>query len=123
MARRTPGTPSAAETSERDDGVPAAVRGGAHTMDTPRSEEDRAGLDVTGRLTDRRDRDGMAGAGDMLGGLSTGAGGTLGINDPDGHEFDPGPISGHQHDLENVEPRTDSATNFHAAGQPPTEGA
>ncbi len=29
------------------------------------------------------------------------------------HAFDPGPISGNQHDLEHVEPRTDDATMFH----------
>jgi hypothetical protein len=92
-------------------------------METPRNDGDLTELDVTGGLTDRRERDGMAGTGDMLGGLSTGAGGTLGIDEPDDREFDPGPISGHQHDLEDVEPRTDSANTFHAAGQPPTEGA
>jgi len=68
---------------------------------------------------DRRDRDGAAGAGDMLGGLSTGAGGTLGA-DPDGeqHQFDPGPISGHQHTFEDVEPQTDAAMNYHGPDHP-----
>ena len=92
-------------------------------MDVPRNIGDAQTPEERGGVIDRRDRDGMAGAGDMLGGLSTGAGDTLGIDEPDGHEFDPGPISGHQHDLENVEPRTDSATSFHPVDEIPSEGA
>ena len=74
---------------------------------------------------DRRPRDGDAGAGDMLGGLRTGAGGRLGIDEAEEpvDAFEPGPISGHQHDLENAEPRTDSATTVHSAANLPAEGA
>lgn len=68
---------------------------------------------------DRRDRDGTAGAGDMLGGFSTGAGGTLGADfDGERHRFDPGPISGHQHTFDDVEPRTDAAVNYHGTDNP-----
>ena len=72
---------------------------------------------------DRRERDGIAGAGDMLGGTGAGAGDSLGIDEADAHEFDPGPISGHQHDLESGEPRTDSATAAHPAGDPLPDAA
>jgi hypothetical protein len=68
---------------------------------------------------DRRDRDGDAGTGDMLGGLSTGAGGTLGVDlDGEQRRFDPGPISGHQHSFDDVEPRTDAAENYHGLDNP-----
>ena len=76
-------------------------------------------------ISDRRDRDGMAGVGDMTGGLSTGAGSSLGIDaidEADAYQFEPGPISGHQHDLESGEPRTDSATAAHPAGDPAAAG-
>jgi len=91
-------------------------------MGEPRGIGDAPTPEERGGVTDRRDRDGMAGAGDMLGGISTGAGSTPGIDEGDRHEFEPGPISGHQHDLEHVEPRTDSATTFHAVEQPQSEG-
>ncbi len=48
----------------------------------------------------------------------------------DAHQFDPGPTSGFQHDLEQVEPHTDDATSFHPttdandpAAQEPTNSA
>ena len=82
---------------------------------------------IDGGLSDRRDRDGLAGTGDMLGGLSTGAGSRLGIGETDElaakRAFDPGPISGHQHDLEHIEPRTDDATTAHSVADLPAEGA
>lgn len=67
-------------------------------------------------LADRRDRDGMAGAGDMLGG----AGESPGIGDD--REFEPGLVSGHQHDLQSGEPRSDSATTAHPIGDPAAGG-
>ena len=89
-------------------------------------EQRRTPADTGGR-SDRRDRDGQAGTGDMLGGLSTGAGDRLGIDETDEfaakRAFDPGPISGQQHDLENVEPRTDDATTAHSVADLPAEGA
>jgi hypothetical protein len=44
------------------------------------------------------------------------------FDETDAHEFDPGPISGHQHDLESGEPRTDSATASHPVGDPSAAG-
>lgn len=44
----------------------------------------------------------------------------------DAHTFDPGPISGYQHDLEEVGPHTDDATSFHPttdANDPAAPGA
>ncbi len=42
------------------------------------------------------------------------------------HKFDPGPISGFQHDLEHMEPRTDDAISFHPttadANDPSSQG-
>jgi len=94
-------------------------------MEPQPNESDTAQAGNAGR-SDRRDRDGMAGAGDMTGGLSAGAGSSLGIDaidETDAHEFEPGPISGHQHDLESGEPRTDSATAAHPAGDPAASGS
>jgi hypothetical protein len=94
-------------------------------MDERANNDDRERADAGIGRTDRRDRDGLAGSGDMLGGLSTGAGGRLGIAGTDeinAKEFEPGPISGHQHDLEDVEPSTDSATTVHSVADLPAEG-
>lgn len=96
-------------------------------MDDQTSDDQRRTDAIVGGLSDRRDRDGLAGTGDMLGGLSTGAGSRLGMTETDEidakHAFEPGPISGLQHDLENVEPRTDDATTAHSIADIPAEGA
>jgi hypothetical protein len=87
---------------------------------------DRAEVPLATRQTDPilDDRVVYAGAGDMLGGLSTRAGDTLGVDPDDGRDrFDPGPISGHQHDLDDVEPRTDSATTVHSIADIPGDSA
>jgi hypothetical protein len=89
--------------------------------------DERRRTTAIGGPSDRRDRDGLSGTGGMLGGLSTGAGSRLDMDGTDElaakHAFDPGPISGHQHDLEHVEPRTDDATTAHSVAEIPTEGA
>ena len=72
---------------------------------------------------DRRDCDGDAGMHDMLGGLSTGAGGTMGVDPPDSEAFVPGPISEYQHRFDDLDPATDSATTVHSVADLPTEGA
>ena len=82
---------------------------------------EQAGTAGNAGTSDRRDRDGLAGAGDMVGGTGAGVGDSLGL-EADPHEFEPGPISGHQHDLESGEPRTDSATAAHPAGDPTAAG-
>ena len=89
----------------------------------PQGTENPEQADNAGKAgtSDRRDRDGMAGAGDMTGGTGAGAGDSLGL-EGDAHAFEPGPISGHQHDLESGEPRTDSATAAHPAGDPAAGG-
>jgi hypothetical protein len=81
--------------------------------------------DRTEASRDRTDRDGAAGKGDMLGGLNAGAGDRLGIeSDSDLHQWEPGPISNYQHTFDDVEPRTDSATNAHTVDElPAPEGA
>jgi hypothetical protein len=90
-----------------------------------RGSAPEAGVEeAAGAAVERRDRDGAAGAGDMLGGLNTGAGDRLGVDEADETgAYDPGPISGHQHDLDEGEPRTDSATTYHSAANLPAEGA
>jgi len=69
-------------------------------------EERRQALEEAGhRALDRRDRDGLAGAGDMLGGLSTGAGGRLGADDVVATVPEPGPVSEREHDGARAEPQ------------------
>jgi hypothetical protein len=90
------------------------------TMDR-RSRETVTGPEEIAGPADRPRPDATVGLGNMPADL--GASDRPVIDEPDGHEFDPGPISGHQHDLEHVEPRTDSATAVHPVGDLPAEGA
>jgi hypothetical protein len=66
---------------------------------------------------DRTDRAGPEGCGDMPGGLNAGADERLGLETDDGREFEPGSISGRQHDLGDAEPRTDAAMTYHGPNQ------
>lgn len=73
-------------------------------------EEGRRAFEEAGdRALDRRARDGLAGAGDMLGGLSTGVGGQLGADDVGATVTERGPISEHQDDGARAEPRAAGA--------------
>ncbi len=85
-----------------------------------RTDERRSGgvEETGGRALDRRGRDGLAGAGDMLGGLSTGAGG----DGSDTIQKESDSITGHQHDLERGEPRTDAGTTIYSADDLSLEG-
>lgn len=70
---------------------------------------------------DRQRVDGEAGRGDMLGGLTAGAGGRLGV--PDDGSPHPGgvmtiPMAPNQHDLDDVEPAIDTAQRRRGAGDP-----
>ena len=68
------------------------------TTNDPRRGDDGG----SGRALNRQDQDGLTGAGDMLGGLSTGAGGRLGVDIGDAHpvEGDPDFGGGHRHERE-----------------------
>ena len=74
------------------------------------AEESRQAFEEAGhRALDRRDRDGLAGTGDMLGGLSTGVGGQLGANDVGATVVERGPVSELQDDGARAEPRAAGA--------------
>jgi hypothetical protein len=96
-----------------------------HVLDT--TEEDIMDRpDVTternpGSPRDRRRVDGEAGRGDMLGGLNAGAGDRLGVPEPDEEErfaAETSPMSGYQHDLDDADPATDAAQNYHGPDDP-----
>jgi len=64
---------------------------------------------------DRTGQDGVAGAGDMLGGPTAGAGGRLGPDDPD---LAPTPMPPNQHSRADAEPATDAGENYHGHDDP-----
>ncbi len=75
-------------------------------LDSPLPSDDHTDADVRSVL-DQALADDQADA-DRLTGV-------LPVDDENGetHKFDPGPISGFQHDLAEVRPHTDDATSFH----------
>ncbi len=99
-------------------------------------QTDPRGADI-GDPIDRIRSDGEAGRGDMLGGLSTGAGGRLGPDQGAELASVPVPMSGdapgsegltiaiddagdpaNQHNLDAEEPRTDADRNYHGMDSP-----
>ena len=80
--------------------------------DGERTSRDDAGATVGG-ATDRRVRDGMAGAGDVLGGRNAGAGDRLGPDAGEDLERQPSP---NQHSMAGEDFATDAARNYHGAG-------
>jgi hypothetical protein len=68
--------------------------------------------DANGSPPDRRVRDGVVGAGDMLGGLGAGAGDRLGPDADDA--FDPA----NQHRFGDMDSATDTAENDHGRDDP-----
>ena len=80
---------------------------------------DRIGVNdagaTVGGMTDRLARDGMAGAGDMVGGLNAGAGHRLGPEAGDQLEERPSP---NQHSMAGEEFATDTARNYHGRNDP-----
>jgi hypothetical protein len=102
-----------------------ALEGHCHdTREVPMDARNGSPLDgPRGTPPDRRDRDGDAGAGDMLGGLSTGAGGTMGVETGDRDALAPGEGSEYHHRFGVLDPDTDSATTVHSVADVPPEGA
>jgi hypothetical protein len=70
---------------------------------------------TVGGPSDRLARDGMAGAGDMLGGPNAGAGDRLGPEAGDQLEERPSP---NQHSMAGAEFATDAARNYHGRDAP-----
>ena len=67
--------------------------------------------------SDRRARDGAAGAGDMLGGMGAGAGDRLGPDEDEEDEIESGP-SPNQHSFAGEEFATDTARHYHGPDKP-----
>jgi hypothetical protein len=78
-------------------------------------QADRNAVNVA--ASDRRARDGAAGAGDMLGGLGAGAGDRLGPDDDDQDEVERRP-SPNQHSFAGEEFATDTARHYHGPDEP-----
>ncbi len=82
--------------------------------DADRTVADGVGAAVGGP-SDRLARDGMAGAGDSLGGLNAGAGDRLGPDAGDQVEERP---SANQHSMQGEDFATDAARNYHGRDAP-----